>query len=269
MIALMLSVLLGAAAPRVEQSATATTRLYIRTTPAGAEISVDGAPSGKSNRLLKIEPGPRKIVLQLEGHHWVVKVIEAREGQITRMVIGLDPAAEAAAEPAGDGTLSHVDGTAEMYRSIQGSGHAVRFTRPPEERSVVAIEVFGSRYGLPEPPAEDFHASLLDEKQRVIARFGFPYATFERGDHRWRRLAIPATAVPETFSVAFDFNPHQTKGVYLGLDTDAATAHSYVGLPEQGFTRLDEPGEWMIRVVLGPPQTEGLQSPSAKEKEPQ
>jgi hypothetical protein len=147
--------------------------------------------------------------------------------------------------------LSHVDNSAEGKRSIAGSGHAVEFKRPANVKSVVAVEIFGSRYGYPQAPREDFHVYLLDEKQKIIKDLPFPYATVERGQERWYALSVPRVAVPERFFVAVAFNPEQTKGVYLGIDQDVKESHSYTGLPKRGFQSFSD-GDWMIRAYLAP-----------------
>ena len=137
--------------------------------------------------------------------------------------------------PAGSMRLSHVGDTSEDKRSLGGSGHAVAFDRPEKARSIVAIQIYASRYGLPEPPKEDFHVRLLDKDRKVLQDFPFPYAKIARGPMRWYTLDVPATEVPEHFYVALSFNPEQTKGIYLGLDKNVKESHSYVGLPEEGF----------------------------------
>ena len=124
------------------------------------------------------------------------------------------------------------------------------FDRPEGARSVVAIQIYASRYGLPEPPAEDFHVWLLDKDRKVLHDFRFPYAQIARGPMRWYTLELPSTEVPEHFCVALSFNPHQTKGIYLGLDKTGKESHSYVGLPEQGYEPADKQSEWMVRVYL-------------------
>ena len=122
-----------------------------------------------------------------------------------------------------DGTvpLSHVDETAEDKRSLAASGHAVRFARPGNRQFVEAIQLFGSRYGTASPPKDDFHVYLLNEKFQVLSHLRFPYALIPRGDMKWHTLRTPSIEVPENFHAAVAFNPHRTKGIYLGLDESA------------------------------------------------
>ena len=154
--------------------------------------------------------------------------------------------------PSGAVRLSYVGDASADKRSLGGSGHAVAFDRPAGARSVVAIQIYASRYGLPEPPKEDFHIWLLDKDRKVLQDFRFPYAKIARGPMQWYTLGLPATEVPERFYVALSFNPEQTKGIYLGLDKNVKKSHSYSGLPEEGFEPLDEPSDWMIRVYMTP-----------------
>ena len=143
--------------------------------------------------------------------------------------------------------LSHVGDASDDQRSLGGSGHAVAFDRPEKAGAIVAIQIYASRYGLPEPPQEDFHVRLLDKDRKVLKDFPFPYAKIARGPMQWYTLGVPATEVPEHFYVALAFNPEQTKGIYLGLDKNVKESHSYIGLPEDGFQPVPEKYDWMVR----------------------
>ncbi|MDP6721196.1 MAG: M56 family metallopeptidase, partial [Pirellulaceae bacterium] len=61
-----------------------------------------------------------------------------------------------------------IEDSAEGKRSIAGSGHAVAFQRPAATKYLMSVEIFASRYGTPDPPDEDFHIYLLDEKQKLF-----------------------------------------------------------------------------------------------------
>ena len=165
-------------------------------------------------------------------------------------VVGKAKAELAKLTPADKVILTYTAATSEDKRSLGGSGHAVAFDRPADARHVAAIRFFGSRYGTPAPPNEDFHVYLLDQDKKVIADFKHPYSMVERGAMRWYTLQTPATEVPEHFYVAMSFNPHQTKGVYLGLDKSVQQSHSFIGLPEQGFQPVPDRYDWMIQVSL-------------------
>ncbi len=152
--------------------------------------------------------------------------------------------------PEGAQRAAYVDDTAEGKRSLGASGHAVSFERPKDAAFVEAIEIFAGRYGHEQPPDEDFRVYLLNEKYQVLADLRFPYAMIERGDLRWYTLRTPSVEVPKQFTVALSFNPHRTKGIYLGYDNSVERPHSLVGLPADGFRPVKEPYDWMVRVHL-------------------
>lgn len=157
--------------------------------------------------------------------------------------------------------LSYTGDTSSDKRSLGASGHAMTFTRPEKAHFVESLEIFASRYGYPEPPQEDFHLYLLNEKNQIIADLKYPYSMIKRGDMRWYELRTPSIEVPETFTVALSFNPHQTKGIYLGLDTSTSESRALVGLPKDGFEKFNRPGNWMIRVAMSekPTSEKGVQ----------
>lgn len=155
--------------------------------------------------------------------------------------------------PADAVPVSHVGDTTTDKRSLGGSGHAIGFERPEGTTSVVGVQIFASRYGYPEPPAEDFHVYLMDRDRTVIKKVAFPYSTVERTrDMKWYTLPFPKVEVPEQFYVAISFNPHRTKGIYLGLDKSVTESHSYIGLPDRGFTKVTDGYDWMVRAHLVP-----------------
>jgi len=248
----------------VKTGETPSTRLYIRTVPPGAEIAVDGKPLGRSDELLIVPPGVRSVTVELDGYTPAVRQVEVRSGWIERLTVRLNPSRvtgsqrPSAREQNGHGSTSggaevrvgYVNDTSEKKWSLAGTGHFVRFHRPASGNTVIAVELYAARYGSPQPPAKDFFVFLLDQRQQVIGKFAFPYEQIDRGDLQWHRLAVPPTKVPEAFGVALSFDPQQTRGVFLGLDKGVVESHSYTGLPDKGFVTLEEPGDWMVRVVL-------------------
>ncbi len=156
--------------------------------------------------------------------------------------------------------LAHVDSTAEGKRSLGASGHAVAFERQAQP-FVEAIDIFAGRYGVPEPPAEDFHVYILNEQQQILADLNYPYSLIERDELRWYTLRTPSIEVPEKFYVALNFNPSQTKGIYLGFDESVAESHSFQGLPDSGFQPVKEKHDWMVRVYMAknPSGEKGIQ----------
>jgi|GEM_PF-515417 len=146
--------------------------------------------------------------------------------------------------------LGYVDDTAEEKRSLGASGHAVQFFSDRSPRFVEAVDIFAARYGSPEPPEEDFHLYVLNDNFQVLADLKYPYSMVERSDLEWYTLQTPSIEVPQQFFIALSFNPHKTKGIYLGLDQGVSESHSFQGLPRSGYKEITESQDWMIRVHL-------------------
>jgi len=141
--------------------------------------------------------------------------------------------------------LAHDDGVPAGKHSFAGGGHAIRFKVDGPDWYLTEVKVFGSRYGRPQPPKEDFHLWLCDKDFKTIADFPFPYATFARGDARWVTLAVKPTNVPAQFIICVGFSPTGTKGVFVHHDKEDS-GNSLTGLPGRagrGFSR----GDWLIR----------------------
>ena len=144
--------------------------------------------------------------------------------------------------------LEQDDGKPAGKRSIAGSGHAVRFQVTGDTWYLSTVRIFGSRYGRPAPPKEDFHVWLCDADLKVIADFAFPYAKFIRGAPRWVALNVTPTNVPAKFIICVGFNPTATRGVYVHHDKEGS-GNSLTGLPG-GQARTFNQGDWLIRLDL-------------------
>ncbi|WP_197444040.1 hypothetical protein [Maioricimonas rarisocia] len=156
----------------------------------------------------------------------------------------------AVAGTAAGAELKHDDGSADGRKSLGGSGEMIRFDLGDGPRSVTGVSIFGSRYGLPEPPEEDFLVYFLSPDERtVLATKLAPYRLFERGDDRWVQVDF---AQPVELSgpvwVVLDFRAHRTKGVYVSYDTSGGGGHSRSGLPGLPSKEVDFAGDWMIRL---------------------
>ena len=149
-------------------------------------------------------------------------------------------------------TLRHDDGSQEDKRSMTGGGHAVRFECPDDDSWYIkAISVYGSRYGMPRAPDEDFKVVVASDDLTRRQEMGRPYKLFERGREKWVRINIEPVEVPGEFHVAVFFNPTRTKGVYVGIDTDSSPTHSAIILAsDPGKKDSDLQGDWMIRAAL-------------------
>jgi hypothetical protein len=85
--AILFSLLLALGAQDVQTAPRPTTFLYVKTTPPGAEIRLDGKPLGKSNRLFDVSPGEYDLSLLMDGRMSDNRTIEIRPGEITRIEV--------------------------------------------------------------------------------------------------------------------------------------------------------------------------------------
>lgn len=76
-------------APPAKTSAERSTRIYVRTTPPGASIVLDGKELGTSDGLFLVPPGVRKITLEMDGYDPEAKTVDVKEGWITRVEVRL------------------------------------------------------------------------------------------------------------------------------------------------------------------------------------
>ena len=146
--------------------------------------------------------------------------------------------------------IGYVGESSADYRSFADSGFAVEYERPEGMNSVSAVKIFSARYGYPQAPNEDFHIYLLDGNKKVLEDIRVPYRKVERGELQWNTFRFPAVQVPEKFYVALWFNAQRTKGVYVGMDKNVSETHSFAGLPDKGYEKVEENYEWMIRAVV-------------------
>lgn len=144
--------------------------------------------------------------------------------------------------------LAHDDGAPAGKRSTAGGGHAVRFKAAGEGWYLTAVRIHGSRYGLPQPPKEDFHVWLCDAEFRAIADFPFPYARFARGEPGWVTLDVKPTGLPSEFIVCAGFNPTATKGVFVSF-ARTGSGNSLAGIPGGKAEPFPE-GDWLLRVKV-------------------
>lgn len=140
------------------------------------------------------------------------------------------------------------DGKQASKSSIAGSGHAVKFSIPGSDWYITSVQIYGSRYGYPQAPKEDFHIWLCDKDFKVIADFPQSYAKFRRAEPRWVNIPVEPTNVPSEFIICVGFNPTGTKGVYVGYDAEGSGS-SFTGLPGGEFNSFSE-GDWLIRVKV-------------------
>lgn len=92
-----------AAAATVQTATKGTTRLYVKTLPPGAEVTLDGKPLGASDGLFLVPVGTGKVSVQFDGAEPEVRQVDFVEGRITRVEVSLagDQPAGAAGVKAG------------------------------------------------------------------------------------------------------------------------------------------------------------------------
>lgn len=141
------------------------------------------------------------------------------------------------------------DGTPDGKKSYGGSGHLIQLNLPDDNRTLAGLEIHGSRYGTPAPPAEKFLIYVMNaDRSRVTAVEMAPYSLFERGEERW--VAIPfenPLEIPAGGWIAIDFRAGRTKGVYVSYDAHPGAKHSMSGLPGLDAKEVEFEGDWMIR----------------------
>ena len=81
--------LLYTVAPPVQKASDPDTLLYVRTTPSGAEVRLNGQPVGTSDGLFAVKPGTYTIVVDLTDHQPEQQRITIRDGRITRIELEL------------------------------------------------------------------------------------------------------------------------------------------------------------------------------------
>lgn len=209
---------------------------------AWSEADIDPADPGAALRKALLATGPDSRLADWWNKVEPVFVFKRpKSGFVARTAERKDLAGQAM-------ELAHDDGKQVGKRSIAGSGHAVRFKVLGDSWYLTTVRVYGSRYGYPAAPREDFHIWLCDGDFGVIADFPQPYSKFKRGNPRWVSLFVEPTNVPSEFTICVAFNPTGTKGVYVGHDK-SASGNSFTGLAGQKG-RPFRNGDWMIRVRL-------------------
>jgi RNA polymerase sigma factor (sigma-70 family) len=158
----------------------------------------------------------------------------------------------APAAPATSMLLKYNDDQADSKKSLGGSGEIIEFKLPTSDAKVTGLRIHGSRYGVPKAPDESFLIYFLNQDlSEIVSTQMAPYALFERGPERWVDVTFTRPiAVPQDFCVALDFRAHQTKGVFVSIDTSSGGKFSRVGLPGLKAKEVDFRGDWMIEAQV-------------------
>ena len=88
--------LLGCLAIAGEVLASPPTRLYVRTVPPGAKVTLEGKSLGKSDALFSVMPGTQTVQVELPGYLPEERRVEIRAEEITRVELELKRRPEAA-----------------------------------------------------------------------------------------------------------------------------------------------------------------------------
>lgn len=177
---------------------------------------------------------------------WLTKgeslmIFKRPKSGFARLTVNLKDLARKPAELALD------DGKPSAYKSMAGSGHAVRFKNDGDGWCVGGIKIYCLPYGRSQA-SDKFNVWLCDKDFRSIAQYTFRYSAIVRGRAKWVVLPIKPTLVPNEFIVCVGFNPTASKGVFVYHD-DKKSEMSLCGLPG-GRSGVFSKGNWMIRAVV-------------------
>lgn len=193
------------AQPSVTTSPTPTTRLYVKTVPPGAEVTLDGKPLGPSDGLFIVPPGVSSVKVELTGQEPRVQQVEIVAGRITRLE--LDFAEPEAARPAAGGVAvaARDGGLAADGRLLLA---AARVLRVPALADLPALAWI--------PAASEIDAALLRPLPKGLAFDGVPL-----------REVLKRIGDVAEISISID-EPSLTA---KGLDIDAPVTIRLGGLP--------------------------------------
>ena len=91
-------VLLGCLTLGAEPSAPPPTRLYVRTVPPGAKVTLEGKPLGKSDAIFSVAPGTQTVLVELDGYLPEERRVEIRAEEVTRVELQLKRRPETAGQ---------------------------------------------------------------------------------------------------------------------------------------------------------------------------
>jgi tetratricopeptide (TPR) repeat protein len=201
-------------------------------------------PHGMTAAKPSDEPTSKQTVGEFDIYLWQKQVPPNTRHEVT---VGLK-APQDTTGGAGSTELARDDGTSAGMRSIAGAAQGVKFLAPAGGAKLTGVRIYGSRYGMPQPPAENFRVWVTNSDNKRIAEFSLPYSKFERGQPAWVDLPVQPTAVPKEFFLFVDFNAERTKGVYVHYDA-AADGNSFTA-DRNGKATPFRDGDWMIRAVV-------------------
>jgi hypothetical protein len=131
------------------------TELYVRTTPEGAKVFLDGKQVGVAPGLFKVEPGSAKIVVKLEGLDSIEREVEIKASHVTRVEL------EFKKQPASTAS-SKTDSAPDAQNILKNPGFEAGDNAPDDWQQGAAIE--GVKYSWDKKVAFEGKASLCIEK---------------------------------------------------------------------------------------------------------
>lgn len=163
-----LVVLSGLGGP-AETDDVAATLLYVRTTPSGAGVSLDGKRLGSSNDLFEVKPGSHEIGIDLAGHRPHRKKIKIEDGQVTRIEVQLKRMQPSPKQGAISRTRVPTGKWIDVLTTVDLAKDRVNGTWKRDEASVFALGGWHSRIKLPVEVDGDYD---LEVDFTRIARVG-------------------------------------------------------------------------------------------------
>ena len=91
-------VLLGCLTLGGEPLASSPTRLYVRTAPPGAKVTLEGKPLGRSDAIFSVTPGTQSVLVELDGYLPEERRVEIRAEEVTRVELQLKRRPETAGQ---------------------------------------------------------------------------------------------------------------------------------------------------------------------------
>ena len=173
--------LLGCLTIAGEVSASPPTRLYVRTVPPGAKVTLEGKSLGKSDALFSVAPGTQTVSVELDGYLPEERRVEIRAEEITRVELQLKRRPEAEIQTGTPATPSAAKGDAEKKddgASIAANAYLIDADLPAPVRGAMLTV-------LRQHPTENHWSGRASATMFGIAAKRLPAGTI-------RQRAVPA-----------------------------------------------------------------------------
>ena len=170
-----------------------------------------------------------------------------------------EAAASAGGYPPEDATvLARDSGTPADKASVGKDGHFVFLECPKGKWYLVAVDFYGAREGIQEPPVGQWRISVCGLNFKTAWTIEKPYSLLKRGEEKWHRIPVPPVELPggetsarQAFWLNLAFDNSQIRTVNMGHDAPKAANNSRVGLPDgKAQQNTAQKYDWMIRAVI-------------------